>query len=48
MILPILYWIILILAILGMCAPDPYVRYLRGVELVLFVILGLKLFGIPI
>jgi hypothetical protein len=48
MILTILYWIILILAILGIWAPEPYVRFVRGVDLILFVILGLKLFGSPL
>jgi len=47
MVLMILFWIILILAILGFWAPEPYLKYVRGVDLVLFVILGLKLFGPP-
>lgn len=47
MVLEIIYWIILILAIIGFFVPEPYVRYVRGVDLVLFVIVGLKLFGPP-
>ena len=48
MVLQILYWIILILSIIGFWAPEPYVRYVRGVYIVLFVILGLKVFGMPV
>jgi hypothetical protein len=47
MVLQVIYWIILLLAILGVWAPDPYARYVRGIDLVLFVILGIRLFGFP-
>ena len=47
MVLQVLYWIILLLAIIGFWVPEPYAKYSRGVDLVLFVILGLKIFGMP-
>lgn len=47
MVLEIIFWILLILSFLGFWCPDPYVRYVRGVDLVLIAIIGLKLFGVP-
>ena len=49
--LPLLFWIILILAILGTFAPAAWVpgRYLGGgATIVLFIIVGLKLFRVPL
>lgn len=49
--LPILYWIILILSILGVFAPAswPYATRISGISwIVLFVIIGLRIFRIPI
>lgn len=49
MVLPILYWLLLILWVIGYLAPvpEPYGKYVRGVDLVLFIILGVKVFGFP-
>lgn len=47
MVLEIIFWILLILAFLGFWFPEPYIRYVRGVDLVLITILGLRLFGMP-
>lgn len=47
MVIEILFWIILLLAVLGFWAPEPYLRYVRGVDLVLFVLLGIRVFGLP-
>ena len=47
MVLLVLYWILLILAIISVWCPEPYVKYVRGVDLILFVILGIKIFGVP-
>jgi hypothetical protein len=47
MVLQVIYWILILLAICGYWAPDPYKGYVRGLDLVLFIILGVKLFGIP-
>lgn len=44
--LPILFWVLLVLAILGFWCPEPYVRYVRGVDLVLLLIIGLRVFPI--
>jgi len=49
--LAILYWIILVLALLGWFAPAtwPYGRYVGGgAQAVLFVIIGLRLFRVPL
>lgn len=49
--LPILYWIVLILSIIGVFAPAtwPYGRYIGGgAATVLFVIIGLRIFRIPL
>jgi hypothetical protein len=49
--LPILYWIVLILSVIGYFAPVtwPGGRYLSGgAATVLFVIIGLRIFRIPI
>jgi hypothetical protein len=51
MLLPILYWVILVLAVIGVFVPPTYapVRYINGVVLiVLFIIIGLKIFKVPI
>lgn len=47
MVIEILFWLLLILAALGFFVPEPYTRYVRGVDLVLFVLLGLRVFGFP-
>lgn len=47
MVLQIIFWILIILGICGYWAPAPFDRYVRGVDLVLFIILGLKIFGMP-
>jgi len=50
-ILPLLYWIVLILSLIGVFAPPAwaYGRYVTGgAGAVLFVIIGLRLFRIPI
>lgn len=49
--LPILYWIVLILSIIGIFSPPTWVygRYISGFSaVVLFVIIGLRVFRIPI
>lgn len=49
--LAILFWVILILAAIGAFAPPSWVpgRYLGGgATLVLFVIIGLRLFRVPL
>lgn len=49
--LPILYWIVLILSIIGVFAPPTWVggRWLSGGSAaVLFVIIGLRIFRIPL
>lgn len=49
--LPILYWIVLILSIIGIFAPPtwPGGRYISGfAAAVLFIIIGLRIFRIPI
>jgi hypothetical protein len=47
MVLEIVFWILLILAFVGYFAPEPFLKYRGFLDLVLFVILGLKLFGAP-
>lgn len=42
--LPVLYWVLLILAIVGVFAPPAYQVWGFRVALVLFVILGLRVF----
>ena len=49
--LPILYWIVLILSIIGTFAPVTWTggRYLSGGSAtVLFIIIGLRIFRIPL
>lgn len=50
--LPILYWIILILSLLGIFAPAtqyPYATRISGLSWVaLFVIIGLRIFKMPL
>jgi hypothetical protein len=49
--LPILYWIILILSIIGVFAPPAwaYGRYIGGgATVILFVIIGLRLFKVSL
>lgn len=43
-ILPILFWILLILSVIGTFAPAPYQVWGGRLSLVLFVILGLRVF----
>lgn len=47
-ILPILYWILVILACIGAFAPAPWSVWSGRVALVLFVILGLRVFPISL
>ena len=47
MVLEVVFWVLIILAIAGWWAPAPYDRYVRGIDLVLFIILGLHVFGLP-
>lgn len=49
--LPVLYWIVLILSLIGVFAPPTwaYGRYLGGgATAVLFVIIGLRIFRMPL
>ena len=49
--LPILYWIVLILSVAGLFAPAawPSGRYIGGVAaIILFIIIGLHIFRIPL
>jgi hypothetical protein len=52
MLLPVLYWVILVLAIIGVFVPIdkyPHARYLNGiVVIVLFVIIGLRSFRMAV
>lgn len=47
MVLQVIFWILIILGVVGYWAPEPYLRYVRGIDLILFIIVGLKLFGMP-
>lgn len=47
MVLEILFWILLLLTIIGCFTPEPWRAHLRYVDLVLFVLLGLRVFGMP-
>jgi hypothetical protein len=47
MVLVVIYWLLIILALVGWFAPEPWARYGRGLDLVLFIILGIKIFGLP-
>lgn len=47
-ILPVAYWIFLILAIVGHFVPAPYTIWGNRLALVLFVILGLRVFPISL
>jgi hypothetical protein len=45
MILAAIFWVLLILAVLGVFAPpEPWGRYIRGIDLVLIAILGFRVF----
>lgn len=49
--LPVLYWIVLILSIIGVFAPTswPYGVRISGLSwVVLFIIIGLRIFRIPL
>lgn len=46
-VLAVIFWVLIILSVLSFWAPDPWVRYVRGVDLVLLTILGLAVFGFP-
>ena len=51
MLLTILYWVILVLAVIGVFVPPTYptVRYASGIVwIALFVIIGLKIFKTPL
>lgn len=51
MLLPILYWVILVLSVIGLFIPPTYTpaRYANGVVLIaLFIIIGLKIFKTPL
>jgi hypothetical protein len=47
MILEVIFWVLIILGFAGSFAPAPYDRYFRYGDFVLFVILGLRVFGFP-
>jgi len=47
MVLQVLYWILLILTFGRFWLPEPYVKHAYFVEGILFIIIGLKLFGMP-
>lgn len=47
MVLEIIFWVVLLLSLAGYWAPEPYVKYRDYIDLVLFVILGIKVFGAP-
>jgi hypothetical protein len=47
MVLEIIYWVLIILACAGFWVPAPYQTYWRGFDMVLFIIIGLHLFGVP-
>ena len=49
MVLVCIYWILLILALVGYfpAVQEKFGIYIRGIDLVLFVIIGIKLFGMP-
>jgi hypothetical protein len=47
MVLVVIYWLLIILALCSRFAPDPLARYLGVFDLVLFIILGIKVFGLP-
>jgi hypothetical protein len=48
MLLPLLYWIVLILSAVGLFAPAPWPRVSGVASLVLFVIVGLRLFPVAL
>lgn len=49
MVLITLYWLLLILAVIGYfpAVQEKFGLYVRGLDLILFIIIGLKLFGLP-
>lgn len=47
MVLEVIFWVLIILALAGWFVPEPWAKYTRGIDLVLFIILGLHVFGIP-
>jgi hypothetical protein len=47
MVLVVIYWVLILLALAGFWAPEPWAKYARGFDLILFIILGLKVFGMP-
>jgi len=47
MVLEVIFWVLIILALAGWFVPEPYSKYVRSVDLILFVILGLRVFGVP-
>ncbi len=47
MVLPVIYGVLIILACAGFWFPEPYARYARGFDIVLFFILGLSVYGVP-
>lgn len=48
MLLPLLFWILLILALIGAFAPPNYAIWGTRLALVLFVILGLRVFPLSL
>lgn len=46
--LGILYWLLVILCVIGAFAPAPYQIWGGRLALVLFIILGIKVFGLPL
>lgn len=47
MVLAVIFWVLIILALAGFWFPEPYTKYVRGFDLILFIILGVKIFGLP-
>lgn len=46
-VLVVIYWVILLLCLGSYWLPEPYAAHGRFIPIVLFVIIGLKLFGMP-
>jgi hypothetical protein len=48
MLLPLLFWIILILSAIGLFAPAPWPRISGAAQVALFIIIGLRLFAVSL
>lgn len=44
MVLDVLFWVLLLLAVVAFWVPEPYGKYVRGVDLILFIIVGFRVF----